>query len=189
MSDISFILQFDLQVLLCTALKSSIEHLNKTPSYIFSWAYLFISLPWHFTCKLKALAICQDTSSTPHWATTHAHMSSSCSFMSLEQAKLGKSEEPCSAARCMQNQGICRTASQLCTCWPRKVAETLRASYVCPFYSAFQLGQGSPACIKSPLCPPSVLTEEWRQGTNPLLWLRFLKQRNHQLRAQVKQLK
>lgn len=67
---------------------------------------LFTSLPWHFTCKLKALAICQETSSAPHWATRHAHMSSSCSFMCLEQAKLGKSGEPCSAARCRQNGGF-----------------------------------------------------------------------------------
>lgn len=126
---------------------------------------LLISLPWHFTCKLKALAICQETSSTPHWATTHAHMSSSCSFMCLEQAKLGKSGEPCSAARCMQNGGICRTASQPCACWPCKMAEALRASYACPLYSAFQLGQGSPACIRSLLCPwPSCLREGGREG-------------------------
>lgn len=54
----------------------------------------------------------------------------------------------------MQNWGICYTASQLCTCWPRKMADALHASHACPFYSAFQLGQGSLVSIKSLLCSP-----------------------------------
>lgn len=131
--------------------------LKQTPSHVFSWAYLFISFLWHFTCKLKALAICQDVSSTPHWTTLHAHMSSSCSFMCREQAKSGKSEEPCSAAQCTQNRGICLTVCQLRTLRPHKMATSLRASCVCPLYSVFQIGENSSVCVKFPWCPSAVL--------------------------------
>lgn len=146
--------------------------LKQTPSHVFSWAYLFISFLWHFTCKLKALAICQDVSSTPHWTTLHAHMSSSCSFMCLEQAKSGKSEEPCSAAQCTQNRGICLTVCQLRTLRPHKMATSLRASCVCPLYSAFQIGENSSVCVKFPWCPSAVLPVGQMRCSCPGSWRR-----------------
>lgn len=57
----------------------------------------------------------------------------------------------------MQSRGICRTVSQLCTRWPHKMAKSLHTSYACPLYPAFQLGEGSPACVKFPQCPLAVL--------------------------------
>lgn len=107
--------------------------------------------------------------------------------MCLEQAKLGKWEEPCSAARCMQSRGICRTASQLCTRWPCEMAEALRASYACPLCSPARARQPS-VCRASGCAPPApaVLPEERRERTNPLLWPQFLKQRSHRPRAQSK---
>lgn len=107
--------------------------------------------------------------------------------MCLEQAKLGKWEEPCSAARCMQSRGICRTASQLCTRWPCEMAEALRGSYACPLCSPARARQPS-VCRASGCAPPApaVLPEERRERTNPLLWPQFLKRRSRRPRAQSK---
>lgn len=103
----------------------------------------------------------------------HAHMSSSCSFMCLEAAKLGKSWEPCSAAWCMQNGGIFHTASQPCASWPCKMAEALRASYACPLHCLASRAR-QPSMHQVSAVPLAILPEEGRETGDPLLWPWFL---------------